>query len=231
MQITTFLTDLWELFLPRHCVICQERLSSSEKHVCLSCLIRFPRTPLLWGEGNELEKDLWGKLPLKRATSYLHYSKGGDVRKLLFELKYYHNSAIGQWLGKCMAQELLPLHFFQSIDYLVPVPLHLKREKQRGYNQSLMLAQGISAVTGIPILPRLLTRKSYNETQTHKGLYERWVNVQNLFTLSTPLDLTHKHILLVDDVFTTGATIVACADAFSNTNDIQISVLTLAYAR
>ncbi|MGL4519082.1 MAG: ComF family protein [Phocaeicola sp.] len=227
----SFWSECWEFFLPRHCVICHNRLLTNEEHICLSCLIRLPRTPLLWQEENEFEKNLWGKLPLVRATTYLHYAKGGNVRKLLFELKYYHNPTIGNWLGRVMAQELLPHGFFKQIDYLIPVPLHKKREKQRGYNQCLMLAQGVSAVTKIPILPTLLQRTNYNETQTNKGLYERWVNVQNLFTLTSEFELTDKHILLIDDVFTTGATIVACADAFCHIKKLRISVLTLAYAK
>ncbi|MGL5272487.1 MAG: ComF family protein [Phocaeicola sp.] len=194
-------------------------------------MIRLPRIRQQWHEGNELEKDLWGKLPLVRATAYLNYSKGGDVRKVLYELKYYKNSNIGKWLGKCMAQELIPLGFFETVDYIIPVPLHIKREKQRGYNQSLMLAQGIAAKTNIPILSNILTRTTFNETQTHKGLYERWINVQNLFSLLPQDKLNNKHILLIDDVFTTGATIVACADAFSNIKNLRISVLTLAFAR
>lgn len=224
-----FWIECWEFFLPRQCAICQNRLLASEEHICMSCLIRLPRTPLLWKEENEFEKNLWGKLPLQRATSYLHYSKGGDVRKLLYELKYYHNPSIGEFLGRCMAQELLPIGFFTGVDYLVPVPLHPKKERQRGYNQSEMLAKGVSAITKIPILSNQLVRQQYNETQTHKGLYERWVNVQNLFTNPSPSHLADKHILLIDDVFTTGATIVACSDAFCNVNNLRISVLTLAY--
>lgn len=224
-----FWNECWDFFLPRHCVICHDRLLTAQVHICLSCLIKLPRTPFLWSEGNEFEQNLWGKLPLVRATSYLHYAKGGDVRKLLYELKYYHNPTIGLFLGKCMAQELLPLGFFKGIDYIIPVPLHPKKERKRGYNQSKMIAQGVSDITQIAILSDQLARKQYNETQTDKGLYERWANVQNIFTLSSPTQLVGKHILLIDDVFTTGATIVACADAFCQVNNLRISVLTLAY--
>ncbi|MGL5938716.1 MAG: ComF family protein [Phocaeicola sp.] len=227
----TFWIECWELFFPRQCAICQNKLLASEKHICLSCLIHLPRTPLLWSDGNELEKELWGKIPLVKAASYLHYDKGGDARKLLYELKYYQNPTIGEWLGRCMAQELMPLNFFDSIDFLIPVPLHIKKEQKRGYNQSLMIAQGVSSVTKIPILSNSIYRNRFNETQTNKGLYERWINVQELFKLHPQSYLESKHILLIDDVFTTGATIVACADALSHLPDIRISVLTLASAK
>lgn len=224
----TLLTDLWQLFFPRCCLLCSQRLQKGEEHICFRCLAALPRTHLQ--KENELEKSLWGKLPIERANAFLFYAKGGDVRKLLFELKYYGNARIGYFLGRCMASELLPSGFFKGMDCIIPVPLHIRKQKKRGYNQSEVLAEGIASVTNIPLAKHLLARSKDIETQTHKGNYERWENVRNVFECFSPEELTDKHILLVDDVLTTGATIVACSDALGKIPGLRISVLTLAWA-
>ena len=224
----TILTDLWQLFFPRCCLLCGERLQKGEEHVCFRCLASLPRTHL--HKENELEKSLWGKLPIERANAFLFYAKGGDVRKLLFELKYYGNADLGDFLGRCMASELIPSGFFKDIDCIIPVPLHPNKLRQRGYNQSELLAEGIASVTHIPVVNRLLVRSKDIETQTHKGNYERWENVREVFECLSPEDLKDKHVLLVDDVLTTGATIVACSDALGKIPGLRISVLTLAWA-
>ena len=175
-----------------------------------------------------MEKEFWGKLPIERANSLLYYTKGGDVQKILYELKYYGNDRLALFLGKCMAMELQPSNFFQNIDYILPVPLHDKKKKARGYNQSEMIAQGISIVTGIPLIDNILKRVRYTDTQTKKRSYERWLNVQDVFECISLKIIEDKHVLLVDDVMTTGSTIVACADALSGIPHIRISVLTLA---
>ena len=160
----TILTDLWQLFFPRCCILCGERLQKGEEHVCFRCLVTLPRTHLHLQRGNEIEKSLWGKLPVERASAFLFYAKGGDVRKLLFELKYYGNSDLGHFLGRWMATELLPSGFFNEIDCIVPVPLHTRKQKKRGYNQSEVLAEGIASVTNIPVANHLLVRSKDIET-------------------------------------------------------------------
>lgn len=224
------LSDIWKLFFPPCCVLCGRRLVGSEEHLCLRCLVRLPRTRLHLRKDNAVEKNFWGKFPVKRATAYFRYAKGNDVSRLVYELKYYGNWRLGIFLGKCVANELLPDDFFCGIDYIVPVPLHKKKEKERGYNQSEILAQGISSVTGIPVFKGLIVRKQYTDTQTHKGGYERWMNVEGVFECFSAKNLEGKHILFVDDVLTTGATMVACADALGPVPGLQISVLALALA-
>lgn len=222
--------DCWELFFPRYCVVCGTRLSKTEDCLCFSCLSRLPRTHLHLQKDNEMEKNFWGRFPLGKATAFLYYAKGGDVRKLLYELKYYDNPQLGTVLGKCMAAEIQPSGFFDGIDFLVPIPLHSKRLRMRGYNQSLVLSEGISSVTRIPVAYDWLVRMQETETQTHKSQYERWMNVNGVFACMDPKTMEDKHILLVDDVMTTGATIVACADALKEVRNLRISVLTLALA-
>ncbi len=223
-------TDLWELFFPRCCVVCGKLLLRNEQFLCLHCLSGLPRTNLHLQKENEIERNFWGKFPLERAASYLYYSKGGDVRRLLYELKYYGNKEIGNALGRCMATELQPSGFFDAIDCIIPVPLHRKKKRQRGYNQSECLADGISGVTHIPVASHIIVRDRYSATQTRKTRYERWENVEGLFRCECPGLLKNKHILLVDDVLTTGATIVSCADTLRNIEGLRISVLTLALA-
>lgn len=224
------LTDLWDLFFPRNCLICGNRLSRGEEMLCFSCLAGLPRTGLHKVKDNLVERNFWGKFPIERGTSFLYYAKGGDVRQLLYELKYHGNSEVGEVMGRIVAAELLPFGFFEGIDFMLPVPLHKRKKRQRGYNQSECLCKGISAVTGIPVRTELIVRNRYTETQTHKGQYERWENVQNLFACPAPEVFENKHVLLVDDVLTTGATIVSCADALANISGLRISVLTLALA-
>lgn len=223
-------SDIWELFFPRYCVLCGERLPKGEEFLCFKCLSGLPRMQLGYQKDNVMEKNLWGKFPVERASAYMHYTKGGDSSKLLYELKYRGNYRLGIYLGRCMAAEMIPSGFFEGIDCIMPVPLHEKRHKERGYNQSEMLAEGMSRLTGIPLSGGLMVRARQTETQTRKGSYERWMNVKNVFECTFPEQLEGKHILLVDDVMTTGATIVACADALSGIPRLRISVLTLALA-
>ncbi len=223
-------TDLWNLFFPRCCVVCGRLLSGQEEMLCVHCLAGLPRTNLHRIKDNKVEQNFWGKFPLERATSFLYYTKGGDVSRILYELKYHGYKEVGEVMGRIAAAELSSSGFFEDIDALIPVPLHRRRQRWRGYNQSEWIAFGISKVTGIPVLAKALVRNRYTETQTHKGLYGRWENVQNLFSCIDPASLQGKHILLVDDVLTTGATLVACADALKDIPGLCISVFTLACA-
>lgn len=222
--------DLWELFFPRYCEVCGNRLLKPEECLCFKCLSRLPRTGLHLQKANEMEKNFWGRFSIERAASFLYYSKGGDVRKLLYELKYYGNRRLGISLGKCMAAEMQVSGFFDGIDALVPVPLHPKKKRIRGYNQSELLAQGISSVVGIPVVTHWIQKNQHTDTQTQKSRYERWLNVGEVFVCNDLHLMEGKHILLIDDVLTTGATIVACADALKGVRNLQISVLTLALA-
>lgn len=223
-------TDLWKLFFPQCCLVCGKTLLEGEEYLCFHCLSNMPRTHLYLHKDNEMEKELWGKFPIERASAYLYYSKGGDVKKLLTDLKYRGNADLGCFLGRCMTREMLSSGFFQGVDGIIPVPLHPRKQKIRGYNQSIMLANGVSSVTNIPVWNDLLVRTQYTQTQTRKGSYERWLNVKDMFECTSPERLRGKHVLLVDDVFTTGATLVACADAFRQIPDLRFSVLTLALA-
>lgn len=170
-------TDLWNLFFPHSCLLCGRQLISGERVLCLKCLSGLPRTQFHLRKDNIVECNFWGKIPVEHATSFLYYAKGGNVRQLLYELKYHGNQEVGEVMGRMMASELMCSHFFDGIDLIVPVPLHQRKKRLRGYNQSECLARGVSVVTGIPMDTKVVIRSRYTDTQTHKGQYARWENV------------------------------------------------------
>lgn len=223
-------SDFIELLFPRYCRVCGHRLTQSEEELCLTCLRHLPRALCHGEKENEIEKLFWGLIPIERGTSFFVYRKGSDYSRLIYHLKYYHHPQTGHFLARHAATELQPLGFFDGIDVIVPVPLSKKRKRQRGYNQSELIAQGLSVVTGIPVESRCLIRRKANESQTHKGREERWENVKEIFALQHPDLLQGKHLLLVDDVLTTGATLCACGhEILRSANGVRISIFTLAH--
>lgn len=189
-----------------------------------------PRTNYHLRKDNPVERMFWGKMPLERASSFFFYHKGSNFSRILHLLKYGGRKDIGEVMGRFMAAELSASGFFSDVDVIVPVPLHPRKQKQRGYNQSECIACGISAVTGIPVDIVSVVRSKHTETQTRKSSYERWENVDGIFCLDASESFVGKHILIIDDVLTTGATTTACADAFREVKGLRISVLTLAVA-
>lgn len=228
--VKTWFLSFIHLLFPRQCVVCGGPLQEGEEAICLKCNIDMPRTDYHHQKDNPVERMFWGKIPLERATSYFFYHKGSDFRRVLHQLKYGGRKDLGEAMGRFMAAELLTSGFFREIDMIVPVPLHPRKQRMRGYNQSACIARGVAAVTGIQVDDTSVSRKKHTETQTHKSVYERWENVDGIFRLCHPERFVGKHILIIDDVLTTGATTTACADAFQDVEGICISILTLAVA-
>ena len=223
-------SHLLQLLFPKRCALCGSVLSDSEEGICLHCHARLPRIMPDTASSRKLEQLFWGKFPLGKVASYCFYLKDNDASTLIHQLKYQGRADLGTTLGRLMATELQHRHFFDEIDLLIPVPLHPRKEQLRGYNQSLCIAQGIAAVTRLPIDHTSLQRTQFTETQTHKSADARWDNVTGMFTLIHPEKLAHLHILLIDDVLTTSATLTACADTFQPVPGIRISILTLGWA-
>jgi ComF family protein len=171
-----------------------------------------------------------GKVPIEKATSYLYYNKAGIGQKLVAEIKYKGNIYLGEWFGQYIAKDLCKSDFFDGIDYLVPVPLHPQKYRKRGFNQSEILAQGVASVTHIPLDSRNLYRVRANVSQTRKSLYERWLNTSDIFKLKDKKLFAGKHILLIDDVLTTGSTLEACVHCLLESYGAKISLLTIAIA-
>lgn len=228
--VKDWLSSFLSLLFPRCCIVCGRPLARGEECICAMCNIDMPRTNYHLRKDNPVEKLFWGKIPLERATSFFFYHKGSDFRQILHQLKYGGQKEIGAIMGRYMAAEFSSSGFFEGIDVIVPVPLHKKKQRIRGYNQSEWIARGVSAVTGIVIDTESVVRRKNTETQTHKSIFERWENVDGIFELRHPESLVGKHVLIVDDVLTTSATVAACASSLKDVEGVRISILTLAVA-
>lgn len=222
--------DFFNLLYPDLCIVCNENLIKNEHHICISCLHGIPKTNYHLIGDNPIEKRFWGKVPVYRSTAFFFFQKGSPFQKLLHCLKYKGNKEIGQILGKYAAIDLLDSTDFTSIDLIIPVPLHPTKYKKRGYNQSEWIGKGLSEILQKPQDISTLIRMRENTTQTKKSVFERYENTEGIFELSDKDILKDKHILLVDDVLTTGSTLEACIQALLQTQGIKVSVFTLALA-
>ncbi len=226
-----YLNDFLELFFPRICLVCDGNLLNEEELVCLQCLHELPRTNFHMEERNPVAEIFYGRVQLEAATSFFFFSKGSPYQKLIHALKYKGIKEAGILLGTHFAIDLEKSPLFASVDMVCPVPLHPKKEKKRGYNQSEFIARGIAGRMGKPVSTGNLARLIYTDSQTRKGRYERWENVEGIFGLNKPGEFEGKHILLIDDVLTTGSTLEACASAIlSATRNTKVSIATLGFA-
>lgn len=221
---------LLHLLYPHHCAGCGSDVIDQENFLCLSCINNLPHTHFSQHANNPVERLFWGRIPVKNAMSEFYFSKTSIIQNLVHELKYKGNKSIGNYLGNLMGSNMLNSNRFQNIDAVIPLPLFEKKEKMRGYNQAQILCEGISSITGIPLIEKNVIRKIPTETQTKKGRIQRWENVSNTFSVSNSAQLENKHILLVDDVLTTGATLEACGAEILKVNNVQLSIATLAIA-
>ncbi len=222
--------DLLNLVYPNLCIVCGESLVRGEKQICLACLHHIPKTNYHLETDNTVEKRFWGKVPIYRATAFFHFYKGSPFQKLLHELKYRGNRKIGEIAAMYAASDLLDSPDFCSVDVIVPVPLHPRKYAKRGYNQSEWIARGLALVLQKPIDTKNLIRIRENTSQTRKSVFDRYKNTQGIFYLKDKTAFKGKHVLLVDDVLTTGSTLEACMIPLFETDYIKISVFTLAIA-
>jgi ComF family protein len=222
-----WISDLIDLIFPRHCAVCGEVLSRQERDICLNCLCTLPKIEPQ--HKLEIEQAFWGKVEIERATSYMYYRKGSPYNALMHRLKYNNAPEVGTRLAEMAAKELLESGFFDGITRIVPLPLSKKKLRKRGYNQSEYIARGLSEVTGIPIDTKVMKRDIANETQTHKNRDERWENVKDIFSVNCNTLSDTDHVLIVDDILTTGATLCSCANTLRSKCNCKISIFTLAY--
>lgn len=219
--------DLLNLFYPRLCIGCGEILNKHEQDLCLTCLMQLPVISESKLIENFIEERFYGRVNIEEAISYLYYEKETMSQHVLHEIKYHGGKELGYRLGK-MFGEHVRRAWFQQVDALVPVPLHPNKLKQRGYNQSEWIAKGMAEELNVPVWTDILERSVENPTQTKKNAIERWENVRGIFQLKCKRDIEGKHLVIVDDVMTTGSTIEACVLPLSTVKDIKISVATLA---
>jgi ComF family protein len=226
-QLLNYLT---ELLFPRLCVVCGDKLIEHEEWICLHCLHHIPRTNFHLNHDNPVAQLFYGRVNIENATSYFYFSKGSKYQTLLHDLKYKGMKELGEEIGKHFAIDLQQSPEFRSVDIICPVPLHPSKEKKRGYNQSWWIASGIAKQMNKELSSDNLHRITATETQTRKSRFARWQNVEGIFELSNPEAFAEKHILLIDDVVTTGATLEACAAAILSTTNAKVSIATLATA-
>ncbi len=218
--------DLLGLLGPRFCSACNARLAPSERIVCAECLLRMPYTYIDDYRHNRVVSLFLGKMPIERGYSHFLYGRDAHTHGLVMLLKYQHRPDVGRELGRQVAAQLAPRGFFDGIDAIVPVPLHWLRLLRRGYNQSTQLAFGVAKATGLPLACSLLRRTVNNKPQASiSGALQRADNVRGIFKARrTGL----RHLLLVDDILTTGSTLAACGQALAAANpSVRLSVLTL----
>jgi ComF family protein len=222
--------QLLNLFFPNVCQACGEPLLNQEEVICSSCLFKLPKTGFHLHAENPVSRVFWGRVDLNAASSFLFFSKGGKVQHLIHSLKYRGNRETGVYLGKLFGTDLQKSELFESADLVIPVPLHPKKQHKRGFNQSERIAKGIGDAMQIPLVTHKLIRIINTSTQTKKSRDNRWDNVKNAFEVQDTSSLENKHVLLVDDVLTTGATLESCAQNLLKIPGVRVSVVTLAYA-
>ncbi len=219
------LNTLVGLIFPNLCVGCNGVLLAAEQYICTHCIENFPETKFHTLPENQLEKAFWGRVKLEQAFSFLIFRKQGIVQKILHELKYSNNPELGIILGQLYGSKLKESGI--NFDVIVAIPLHEKKQKLRGYNQSDCFAQGLAQSLKCAHYTNVVVRKKHTDTQTKKGRFDRWLNVGDVFDIESPELITNKKVLLVDDVITTGATIEACAHSILN-HTAHLSVASIA---
>ncbi|MGE5419470.1 MAG: ComF family protein [Chloroflexota bacterium] len=228
--LTDLVDDFLSLLFPRICYGCGNHLMRNEKVICTECQVVIPRTDYHNQPGNPVEQLFWGRCVITKAAAFSYYTRGSRIRKLIHNLKYNGIQEIGIELGSIYGNLLRSSGFLNDVDLILPVPLHPSRERKRGFNQSRLICEGISSVSGIEVLADALVRPVKTQTQTRRSRFERWTNVEGIFELRTPSELEGKHVLIVDDVITTGSTIEACVNELSKIDGVSVSVVALAYA-
>lgn len=223
-------SDFFNIIYPPLCEACRTVLIKQEQHLCTACLYRLPKTNFHLHCNNPMEQLFWGRVNIEAAAALYYFEQGGKCRKILHKIKYRGKKEIAMFLGTIYGKEILIAGRFSRPDLLIPVPLHPSREKRRGFNQSEWFAKGLAGSLGKKVYTDVLIRPAGTETQTNKSRIERWQNVENNFKLSRHDLIENKHILLVDDVVTTGATLESCASLLMRSEGVRVSILTIAYA-
>ncbi|MGZ3873628.1 MAG: ComF family protein [Mucilaginibacter sp.] len=225
-----YLADFVSLLFPELCAACGESLVAREHLLCTDCSLNLPFTNFHLQPDNIVARQFWGKIKLEGAFALYYFTKGGKIQNLLHQLKYKGVHQLGNLLGATAAAQLTKNETFKTVDVIIPVPLHKKRLKERGYNQSACFAKGLAPGLNAGVEENNLARVISTETQTHKSRFARFENMQEVFVVKNPERLINKHVLLVDDVITTGSTLEACGVQLLKIPGVKLSIATIAYA-
>jgi ComF family protein len=222
--------DFFRLFFPNNCIVCHSSLKGNEEYICLGCLIQVPLIDFKTGL-EAIEKVFWGRVKIENIAVYAYFEKKGIIQCLLHELKYRNGKDIGIFLGQLLGKELLKYKRFDEIDVIIPVPLHAQKQRLRGYNQSEEIAKGISRIICKPIANNVLFCTKTTESQTKKTRFKRWENTVEKYRIQQDLEIENKHVLLVDDVITTGATIESCAVQLLSATNVKLSIASIGFTK
>ena len=230
ISVGEYIMDMIGLIYPKVCMACDSPLLKHEENLCTFCIYSLPKTNFHTENDNPVSRLFWGKSVIEGAASYFHFEKGGHVQQLIHKFKYKGFKEIGVEAGKHYGAELKEFAPYNSIDIIVAVPLHKSKKRKRGYNQSEFFAMGLSQSMKVPTDFTSFYRAKATDTQTRKSRFERYENVEAIFRLKENHSLSGKHILLVDDVVTTGSTLEACCETLRAAGN-KISIATMAYAK
>jgi ComF family protein len=225
-----YFADFVSLLFPQLCQACSANLVAGEELICTDCRYNLPFTNFHLKPDNLVAQQFWGKLNVEAVHAMCYFTKGGKMQHLMHQFKYRGVKKIGNLLGKIAGGQLNENPLFKNIDAIIPVPLHKSRLRKRGYNQSTSFAEGISDKLKIPVIENNLVRERATETQTHRSRFSRFENMQEVFAIKNPEALRNKHVLLVDDIVTTGSTLEACGAQLLKIEGLKLSIATIAYA-
>ena len=227
---STYLSDFVSLLFPQLCAACNESLVANEHVICTSCLFNLPYTNFHLQADNIVVRQFWGKIKLEAAYGLFYFAKGGNVQNMMHQFKYKGMQQIGNLLGSIAGEQLAQNEIYKTVNIIVPVPLHKKRLRERGYNQSACFAYGLAEKLDAEVVENNLVRAKATLTQTHKSRFARFENMQEVFTIKNPEAFINKHVLLVDDIVTTGSTLEACSIELLKIDGLKLSIATIAYA-
>jgi len=225
-----FFNSFTQLLFPNLCICCKRYLSNQERFICDMCNYNLPLYEFNSLKDNDLRKKFWGTLPIQECLAYLSFKQNNEVQKVMHELKYNGNKEIGFAMGLTLGRLILSFDKLDDIDFIIPIPLHKKREDQRGFNQAEVIANGVSNIIKAPVLNNVVVRVINNKSQTNRNRLDRSINTDNIFKVMDLKPLEGKHILLLDDVITTGATMISCGNSLLRVKDLKLSVVGLAVA-
>jgi ComF family protein len=228
-KLSSWIDPVFWLYFPKNCPACGRPLRLFGANICFRCSQNLPETHFFGAPGNPIEKIFYGRLPISAGAAAWYFHKNSALQALLFQLKYRSNKEVGLFIGKQMGALLAASERFATIDALVPVPLHPQALSKRGFNQAALICEGIGQVWHKPVFTGAITRTKHTNTQTKQSRAVRWENMENAFSIKDPTSITGKHLLLIDDVITTGATIEACGKTLLSVKDVQVSVAAAAY--
>jgi ComF family protein len=227
---TGYIADFIALLFPELCQACSANLVAGEKLICTDCRYNLPFTNFHLKPDNLVAQQFWGKINIEAAYAMCYFTKGGKMQHLMHQFKYKGVSQIGPLLGNIAGDQLVQNAVFKSVDAIIPVPLHKTRLRKRGYNQAACFAEGIADKLNVPVVENNLVRPRATETQTHRARFSRFENMQEVFSVKNPEALKNQHVLLVDDVTTTGSTLEACGSQLLKIEGLKLSIATIAYA-